>query len=253
VTAQQTPLFQYALRLGDTCLILSHRLSEWAGHAPVVEEELALANVALDLLGQAQLWLGLAGEVEGASRGADKLAYLRDAREFRNLLLVEQPNGDFACTMARQLFFDAWHLLLLRELARSIDTRIADIAAKALPEATYHLGRSRDWMVRLGDGTDESHRRAQAAIDDLWMYTGELFEMDEVDQALLADGVAVDLAALRQPWLEQVAETLREATLELPKSDWAQRGGKRGVHSEHLGYVLADLQFLQRAYPNATW
>lgn len=253
MSTDQISLFQYVLRQGDNCLILSHQLSEWVGHAPAIEEELALANVALDLLGQARLWLDLAGEVEGKGRDADKLTYLRDAGEFRNVLLVEQPNGDFALTMARQMFFDVWHYLMLAELSRSADTRIADIAAKALPEVTYHLERSRDWVIRLGDGTDESHRRMQAAIDDLWIYTGELFEMDEVDQALLADGIAVDLAALRPLWLKHVAETFDEAILEMPASDWAQRGGKRGRHSEHLGYLLAELQFLQRAYPNAIW
>jgi ring-1,2-phenylacetyl-CoA epoxidase subunit PaaC len=247
------PLFEYLLRLGDNCLILGHRLSEWVGHSPAIEEELALANVALDLLGQTQLWLGLAAETEGKGRDADKLAYLRDAGEFRNLILVEQPNGDFAHTMARQFHFDAWHYLLLQGLAQSKDDRIAGIAAKAMKEVSYHLRRSGDWVITLGDGTEESHRRMQAAIDDLWMYTGEMFEMDAVEQALLTQGVAVDCAGLRRPWLEHVSATLTEATLELPRSSWALRGGKRGVHSEHLGYVLAEMQFLQRAYPNATW
>jgi ring-1,2-phenylacetyl-CoA epoxidase subunit PaaC len=247
------PSFEYLLRLGDNCLILGHRLSEWCGHGPVLEEDLALANVALDLIGQAKLWLGLAGEIEGKGRNADRLAYLRDSREFRNLLLVEQKNGDFAVTMARQLFFDAWHYLLLRELRASADGRIAEIADKAVKEVAYHLERSRDWTLRLGDGTEESHRRMQKAVDTLWVYTGEMFEMDEVDKALSASGVAVDLAALREPWLEHVGATLEEATLAQPKSGWMQRGGKRGVHSEHLGYLLAEMQFLQRAYPGAAW
>jgi ring-1,2-phenylacetyl-CoA epoxidase subunit PaaC len=249
----QDPLFEYLLRLGDNSLILGHRLSEWSGHAPVLEEELALGNIALDLIGQTQLWLSLAGEVEGKGRDADKLAFLRDAGGYRNVLLVEQPNGDFARTMTRQFFFDTWHYLLLQGLTQSTDTRIADIAGKSLKEVAYHAERSRDWVVRLGDGTEESHRRMQRAIDDLWVYTGELFEMDEIDRTLLTQGLAVDLAALRQPWSEQVGRTLEEATLEQPKQGWAQRGGKRGVHSEHLGYLLAEMQFLQRAYPNATW
>jgi ring-1,2-phenylacetyl-CoA epoxidase subunit PaaC len=195
----------------------------------------------------------LAGEIEGKGRDADKLAYLRDARDFRNILLVEQKNGDFGVTMTRQFFFDTWHYLLLRELEKSKDPRVAEIAQKAIKEVAYHLERSRDWVIRLGDGTEESHRRVQKAVDLLWVYTGEMFEMDEVDRALLASGVGVDLAALREPWLEHVGATLEEATLEQPKSGWMQRGGKRGLHSEHLGYLLAEMQFLQRAYPGATW
>jgi ring-1,2-phenylacetyl-CoA epoxidase subunit PaaC len=250
---QQDALFEYLLRLGDNALILGHRLSEWCGHSPALEEDLALSNVALDLIGQTQLWLNLAGEVEGKGRDADKLAYLRDGRDFRNVLLVEQPNGDFAVTMARQFYFDAWHYLLLRELAGSKDPRIAEITAKGLKEVTYHLERSRDWVLRLGDGTEESHRRMQSAIDDLWMYTGELFESDEIDQAMAREGLGPDLATLHEPWLGLVRATAEEATLSLPQPGWAQKGGKRGIHSEHLGYILADLQFLQRAYPNATW
>jgi ring-1,2-phenylacetyl-CoA epoxidase subunit PaaC len=249
----QDALFEYLLRLGDNALILGHRLSEWCGHSPALEEDLALSNVALDLIGQTQLWLNLAGEVEGKGRDADKLAYLRDARDYRNVLLVEQPNGDFALTMARQFYFDAWHYLLLRELTGSKDSRIAEIAAKGLKEVTYHLERSRDWILRLGDGTEESHRRMQTAIDDLWMYTGELFESDEVDQAMVREGLGPDLTMLHEPWLGLVRATAEEATLTLPQPGWAQKGGKRGLHSEHLGYILADLQFLQRAYPNATW
>jgi ring-1,2-phenylacetyl-CoA epoxidase subunit PaaC len=250
---QQDALFEYLLRLGDNALILGHRLSEWCGHSPALEEDLALSNVALDLIGQTQLWLNLAGEVEGKGRDADKLAYLRDGRDFRNVLLVEQPNGDFAVTMARQFYFDAWHYLLLRELTGSKDSRIAEIAAKGLKEVTYHLERSRDWVLRLGDGTEESHRRMQTAIDDLWMYTGELFESDEIDQAMAREGLGPDLATLHEPWIGLVRATAEEATLSLPQPGWAQKGGKRGIHSEHLGYILADLQFLQRAYPNATW
>ncbi|HJS86234.1 MAG TPA: 1,2-phenylacetyl-CoA epoxidase subunit PaaC [Acetobacteraceae bacterium] len=251
--AVPNPLFEYLLRLGDNCLILGHRVSEWCGHGPILEEDLALANVALDLIGQAKLWLTLAGEVEAEGRDADKLAYLRDAGEFRNLLLVEQKNGDFAFTMTRQFLFDTWHYLLLRELRRSTDSRVAEIADKAEKEAAYHLERSGDWVVRLGDGTQESHRRMQRAVNILWPYAGELFEMDEIDDALLRPGVSVDLAALRHPWHEHVGAMLEQATLEQPKSGWAQRGGKRGIHSEHLGFLLAEMQFLQRAYPGASW
>lgn len=240
---------EYLLRLGDNCLILGHRLSEWVGHAPVLEEDLGLANISLDLIGQAQNWLGLAGEIEGEDHDADWFAYRRDAAEFRNCLLVEQPNGDFAHTMARQLYFDLWHVLLLERLARSQDERIAAIAAKALKEATYHLERSRDWVIRLGDGTAESRRRMQAAINELWNFTGELFESDDIDAAV----GAVDAAEMVPLWREQLQRILTEATLTLPQEDWMRSGGRRGIHSEHLGYLLAEMQFLQRAYPDARW
>lgn len=248
------PLFDWLLRQGDSCLVLGHRLSEWCGHAPVLEEDIALANVALDLIGQARFWLTLAGEVEGAGRDENQLAYLRDAHAYRNVLLVEQKNGDFAVTMTRQFLFDAWHWLLLGELQKSSDQRVADIAAKAVKEVAYHLERSRDWVVRLGDGTEDSHRRMHRAVDQLWPFTGELFEMDEVDRAMFERGIAVDLAGLLSPWLELVRATFDEATLPTPDPDaWMQKGGKRGRHSEHLGYLLAEMQFVQRAYPGATW
>lgn len=244
-------LFDYLLRLGDNALILSQRLGEWCGHGPVLEEDIALTNVALDLLGQARLWLGYAGEL--VNRDEDQLAFLRDAGEFRNVLLVEQPNGDFAHTMARQFFFDSWHFLLLEKLCESSDERIRGIAAKSLKEVTYHLRRSTDWVIRLGDGTEESHARMQTAIADLWMYTGELFEMDAVEEEMRQSGVGCDLAALAAPWSAEIARVFSAATLEIPKQSWMQRGGKRGVHSEKLGYILAELQFLQRAYPGAKW
>ena len=197
---------EYLLRLGDNCLILGHRLSEWVGHAPVLEEDLGLANVSLDLIGQAQNWLGLAGEIEGEDRDADWFAYRRDAGEFRNCLLVERPNGDFAHTMARQLYFDLRHVMLLERLAHADDERIAGIAAKALKEATYHLERSRDWVVRLGDGTAESRRRMQEAIDELWNFTGELFESDEVDES----GAQVGAAAIAGDWRRRLADILAD-------------------------------------------
>ncbi len=246
-------LFEYLLRLGDNCLILSQRLSEWCGHGPVLEEDIALTNVALDLLGHARFWLSYAGEVEAAGRDEDKLAFLRDAGDFRNLLIVEQPNGDYGVTTARQFYFDTWHQLLLQKLQYSSDRRIAEIAAKALKEVTYHLERSCDWVIRLGDGTPESHARIQSAVDDLWMYTGELFEMDAVDAEMVARGIGVDFAGLHEAWLDRVEKTFTEATLTLPAGKWMQRGGKQGVHTEKLGYILADMQFLQRAYPGAQW
>ncbi len=249
----QGPLFEYLLRLGDNCLILCQRLSEWCGHGPVLEEDIALTNVALDLLGHARFWLSYAAEVEGVGRDEDNLAFLRDAGEYRNILLLEQPNGDYAMTTARQWFFDTWHLQLLNGLQQSSDSRVAAIAQKASKEVSYHLERSTDWVIRLGDGTSESRRRMQAAVDELWTYTGEFFEMDDVDAEMVRNGIGVDLESLRPAWTEQVEKTLAEATLQVPAGKWMQRGGKRGVHSEKLGYLLAEMQFLQRAYPGARW
>jgi ring-1,2-phenylacetyl-CoA epoxidase subunit PaaC len=246
-------LLEFLLRTGDNTLILGHRVSEWCGHSPVLEEDIALANVALDLIGQTQLWLGLAGEVEGKGRTADNLAYLRDASEFRNVLLVERPNGDFGMTLMRQFLFDAWHFELLTALQVSSDKRVAEIAAKALKEVSYHLERSADLVIRLGDGTDESRRRMQNALDELWSYTGEQFVTDACDEALAAAGIAPTPASLKPKWDATVGRVLGEATLTAPSSAYVHKGGKRGVHTEHLGFILADMQFLQRAYPGATW
>ncbi len=246
--------FEYLLRLGDSALILGQRLGEWIGHGPVLEEDIAQANVALDLIGQARMWLAYAGELEGKGRDEDKLAFLRDTGEFRNALLVEQPNGNYADTLARQFLFDAWHHALLEGLAGSNDARIAEIAAKALKEVGYHLERSSDWVIRLGDGTDESRTRMQAAIDALWTYTGELFEPDAVDAELVEQGIAVDPASLREGWLKLVGAVLAEATLTMPSPEaWMLQGSKQGRHTEHLGYILAEMQFLPRAYPGAPW
>ena len=251
--AESAALFEFLLRMGDNALILGHRVSEWCGHSPALEEDIALSNTALDLIGQTQLWLALAGEVESRGRSADDLAYLRDGLDFRNVLLVERPNGDFGKTLMRQFLFDAWHYLLLKALKGSSDRRIAEIAEKASKEVAYHLDRSRDLVIRLGDGTAESHRRMQDALDDLWPYTGELFMGDASDAAVAADGVAPEPASLKASWDELVAETLAEATLKTPADGYMQKGGKRGVHTEHLGFILSDLQFLQRAYPGGTW
>ena len=246
--------FEYLLRLGDNVLVLSQRLTEWVGKGPALEEDMALANTALDLMGQARLWLGYAGEVESAGRGEDQLAFGRDAHQFRNLLLVERPNGSYADTLMRQYLFDSWHLPLLEQLTRSSDERIAGIAEKARKEVGYHLRRSSDLVVRLGDGSDESHRRMQRALDDLWMYTGELFSTDSVDEVLQAQGVAASVAELREPWLAQLGRTLGAATLRMPDpAAWMQKGGKQGRHSEQMGFLLAEMQFLQRAYPGQQW
>lgn len=252
-TVSNSDLFEWLLRLGDNALILGHRCSEWCGHAPALEEDIALANMALDLIGQTQLWLGLAGEVEGKGRTADNLAYLRDAHEFRNVLLVERPNGDFAFTLMRQFLFDAFHIELLESLKSSSDKRVAEIAEKAAKEVAYHYERSADLIIRLGDGTQESHNRTQAALNSLWSYTGEMFQDDAVDEAMAEAGIAPLPSALKARWEARVYPVLAEATLKVPDSKYAHKGGKRGVHTEHLGYILADLQFLQRAYPGCTW
>jgi ring-1,2-phenylacetyl-CoA epoxidase subunit PaaC len=247
------PVFEFCLRMGDTTLVLGQRVSEWCGHAPVLEEDIALANVALDLIGQAQMWLGLAGEVEGQGRDADALAFRRDAGAFRNLLLVERPNGDFGHTIMRQFLFDAWHLPMLRALSGSAEPRVAGIAAKAEREVAYHLERSADLVIRLGDGTAESHGRMQAALDALWPWAGEMFAGDAVDAALAAEGIAPDPAALRSAWDDTVGAVLAEATLARPEGSFFHRGGRAGRHTEHLGHLLAEMQFLQRAYPGAEW
>ena len=215
---------------------------------------MALTNVALDLIGQARMWLGYAAELDGEGRTEDQLAFLRDAHQFTNLLLVEQPNGNYADTVARQFFFDTWHYFLLEALGTSTDTRIAEIAGKSIKEVTYHVRRSADLVVRLGDGTELSQLRMQQAIDRLWMYTGEMFAADAIDHAVIEAGVAPSPVELRSKWLEHVTEVLGEATLQIPSPDaWMQSGGKQGRHTEHLGYLLAEMQFLQRAYPGATW
>ena len=244
----------YLLRQGDNALILSQQLCQLCGKGPALEEDMALSNVALDLLGQTRMWLGYAGELEGKGRDEDRLAFLRDAHEYRNCHLVEQPNGSYAETMMRQFFFDTWHYFLMDGLTRSSDLRIKEIAEKSIKEVTYHLRRSGDLVVRLGDGTDVSHARMQAAVDELWMYSGEMFIYDAVDNAMVEEGVAPPAEQLRKMFLDHVAEVFEEATLKMPPVDaYMQRGGKQGRHTERLGYILAEMQFLQRAYPGAQW
>jgi ring-1,2-phenylacetyl-CoA epoxidase subunit PaaC len=244
----------YLLRLGDNALILSQQLAQWCGKGPALEEDMAQTNVALDLLGQTRMWYEYAAELEGKGRDEDQLAYLRDAHEFRNCLLLEQPNGNYADTLVRQFYFDTWHYFLIEGLTRSSDARIAAIAEKSLKEVTYHLRRSGDLVVRLGDGTDVSHARTQAAADELWMYSGEVFAYDAIDEAMVAAGVAPAAEQLRAQWLAHVGDIFAEATLAMPPADaWMQGGGKQGRHSEHLGYILAEMQFLQRAYPGVSW
>ena len=246
--------FEFCLRMGDNTLVLGHRVSEWCGHAPVLEEDIALANTALDLIGQTQLWLGLAGEVEGKGRDADRLAFHRDVWDFRNVLLCEVPNGDFGRTLMRQFLFDAWHSLYLGRLLKSGDKRVAEIAEKAGKEVAYHLERSADTVVALGDGTEESHQRMQDALAYLWPYVGEMFASDAVDATVAEAGIAPDPASLREEYDALVGRILKNATLELPESRFAHKGGRDGrMHTEHLGHMLTQMQWLQRAYPDANW
>lgn len=253
IQVSETPLVLYTLRRADDALVLGHRLSEWCGHAPILEEDMALANMGLDLLGQARELYSYAAKVEGRDNDEDKLAYLRDVRQYRNLLLLEQPNDDFARTMVRQLFYSALADLYWRAMMKSSDQTLAAIAARSEKESAYHLRHSSEWIIRLGDGTEESHARAQAAVDHLWAFTGEMFAVDESEQALIHKGVAIDPATLRPLWLKTISDVLAEATLALPSSEWMQQGGRSGRHSEHLGHLLSELQYMQRSFPGLTW
>jgi ring-1,2-phenylacetyl-CoA epoxidase subunit PaaC len=253
IQVTETPLVLYALRRADDALILGHRLSEWCGHAPILEEDMALSNIALDLLGQARELYSFAAKVERRDNDEDRLAYLRDVRQYRNLLLVEQPNGDFAHTMARQLLYSAFADLYWRAMTRSGDATLAAVAAKSEKESAYHLRHSSEWIIRLGDGTEESHARAQAAIDGLWAFTGEMFSVDDSERGLIDAGIAVDPATLRAQWLKDISDIVDEATLALPSNDWMQQGGRSGRHSEHLGHLLSELQSMQRTFPGLTW
>lgn len=246
-------LFQYLLRLGDDRLVLGHRLSEWCGHGPILEEDIALANIALDLIGQATLYLKLAGETEGKGRSEDDLAYFRDAIDYRNVQLVEMPNGDYAMTMVRQFFFDVFSYHVLEQLQSSKHNEIAGIAAKGFKEVRYHVRHSSEWVVRMGDGTEESHNRAQKAVNDLWRYTGEMFQADDVDRAMLSEGIGADLDAIKPKWNEIVADVLNRATLVIPDDPPAMTGGRRGRHTEYLGHMLSEMQIVARSHPGAQW
>lgn len=248
-----TPLFEYLLRLGDDRLVLGHRLSEWCGHGPILEEDIATTNIALDLLGHATMFLRLAGQREAEGRDEDALAYWRDEPEFRNLQLCELPNGDFGFTIMRQFLFDAWSFHLLEALARSSDAELGAVAAKALKETRYHLRHSGEWVQRLGDGTEESHGRMQAALDQLWPWTGELGYQDTVDQALRSEGVVPDLEPLREPWEVMTRDVIARATLHIPEGPMRMTGGRFGRHTEHLGHLLAELQIVARSHPGAKW
>ncbi|MFK3659001.1 1,2-phenylacetyl-CoA epoxidase subunit PaaC [Scandinavium sp. NPDC088450] len=248
----QDSIATYALRLGDNCLVLAQRLSAWCGHAPELEIDLALANIGLDLLGQARNFLSYAAERQGKG-DEDTLAFHRDEREFRNVLLVEQPNGNFADTIARQLLMDAWNVALFSRLVNSKDAQLAAIAAKSIKEARYHLRFSRGWTERLGGGTELSAERMQSAINNLWRFTAELFHADELDIQLSEQGIAVDPRELQEAWLAEITSALTAAELSVPQEQPYRIGGKDGLHTEHLGPMLAEMQYLQRAYPGQQW
>ncbi|NUO01099.1 MAG: phenylacetate-CoA oxygenase subunit PaaC [Saprospiraceae bacterium] len=252
MTLQQAH-FEYLLRLGDNALILGQRLSEWCGHGPVLEQDIAITNISLDLIGQARSLLEYAGKLEGKGRTEDDLAFLRDAWDFRNVLLVEQPNQDWAFTIVRQFFFDAFHYPLLEQLTESKDEHLAAIAKKSIKEVAYHLRYSSEWMIRLGDGTEVSHKKMQTALDELWMFSGEFAIADEVDLLMATAGIGANMDLVQQAYLEKTEAILLEATLQKPTDDWMQRGGKTGTHTEHLGFILAEMQFMQRAYPGQKW
>lgn len=253
ITVADAPLLRYVLGRADDALMLGHRLSEWCGHGPMLEEDMALANLALDLIGQARALYTYAAEVEGAGRDEDAYAYLRDERGYRNVLLVEQPNGDFAATIVRHFLYAAWADPYWRAMTRSTDATLAAIAAKAEKELAYHLRHTGEWVIRLGDGTAESHDRTQRALDDLWWLTGECAELEDGAEALVTSGVVVDPAPLQTVWHDTVSRVLTEATLAVPTGGVMRTGGRRGQHSEHLGHLLTELQYLQRAHPGATW
>jgi ring-1,2-phenylacetyl-CoA epoxidase subunit PaaC len=246
-------LFEYLLRLGDNTLIAGHRLSEWCGHGPQLEEDIALINVSLDLIGRTRSWLQYAAEVEGKGRTEDDLAFKRDDIFFRNNFLTEQPNGDYAQTILKQFLFDAFTYFQYTELANSTDATIAAIAKKSLKEIQYHVRHSRDWTLRLGDGTDESNARMQKALNFLWRFTEDMFDMDETDVELLKSGIACDNQKVKAEWQNLVLSTLSEANLQVPENTFFAKGTRNGIHTEHLGFLLAEMQYLPRAYPNANW
>lgn len=249
----KTALFQYLLRLGDNASILGHRLGEWCGHGPELEEDIAVTNVSLDLIGHARSLYTYAGEVEGKGKTEDDIAYLRQEREYVNALICELPNGDYGYTIARQFLFDQFNHLLYTELLNSKDETIAAISAKAVKEINYHLRRSTEWVLRLGDGTEESHNRIQESFNNIWAYTGDMFVQDDADKAIIEAGIGPDLNTLLPIWKEKVKATLAEATLAMPEGEWMHSGSKTGRHTESMGHLLSELQYMQRAYPGCEW
>ena len=250
---QKGLLYKYILGIADNSLILGQRLGELCGHGPTLETDIALTNISLDLLGQVRSYYQHAAKIAGDDRNEDTIAMMRPEREYVNVLLVEQPNTDFAYTIARQFLFDVYHYMFLAELQNSSDETLSAIAKKSIKEVSYHLRFSSDWIKRLGDGTEESHKRIQKAINDLWTYTDELFHQTESDKIMITEGVGVDTSKLKDQYYKQISEVLDEATIEVPDLKYFQKGGKQGVHTEHMGYILAELQYMQRAYPNMSW
>jgi len=246
-------LYKYILGIADNSLILGQRLGELCGHGPSLETDIACTNISLDLFGQVRSYYQYAAKIIGDGRSEDDIAMLRKEREYVNVLLVEQPNRDFAYTMARQFLFDVYHLLFLNELQKSKDVTLSAIAAKSIKEVSYHQRFSSDWVKRLGDGTEESYQKMQSAIDGLWTYTDELFHQTEIDKIIVSEGIGVDVTQLKETYYNLVSELLQEASLSTPESKWFQKGGKQGIHTEHLGYLLSDLQYMQRTYPNMEW
>jgi ring-1,2-phenylacetyl-CoA epoxidase subunit PaaC len=253
IQVSKDPVVQYLFRLGDTCLIHAQRLSEWCGHAPVLEEDIALSNIALDLVGQARAVLTHAGRLHGTSYDEDQLAFLRDERDYLNLTMVELPRGDFAFGMVRNLMLATFLKLMWERLTASADKELAGIADKARKEARYHQEHAADWVIRLGDGTGESKRRTQDALQRLWPYTAEIFEADAVDEQAVTSGLGPRWADLRPAWLAEVSSVLSDATLDIPNDSPFRSTGKHGRHSEHMGYILTEMQYLQRTFPGAVW
>ena len=246
-------LYKYILGIADNSLILGQRMGELCGHGPSLETDIACTNISLDLFGQVRSYYQYAAKIADDGRAEDDIAMLRKERDYVNVLLVEQPNTDFAYTMARQFLFDVYHLLFLKELQKSKDLTLSAIATKSIKEVSYHQRFSSDWIKRLGDGTEESHQKIQDAIDGLWTYTDELFHQTDADKAMVKEGIGVDVAVLKDKYYQLVNNILDESTLTIPESKWFQKGGKQGIHTEHLGYLLSDLQYMQRAYPNMSW
>ncbi len=246
-------LYKYILQIADNNLILGQRLGELCGHGPNLETDIACTNISLDLLGQTRSYYQYAAKIQGEQKTEDDIAFLRIEREYVNVLLVEQPNTDFGYIIARQFLFDVYHLLFLKELQKSSDETLVAIAKKSIKEVSYHQRFSSDWIKRLGDGTEESHHRIQKAINDLWTYTNELFQQTDADNAMIEKGIGVDLSKLKDAYYKKVSEVLKIATLEIPESKWFQKGGKQGIHTEHFGFLLSDLQYMQRTYPNMKW
>lgn len=246
-------LIQYIYGIADNALILGQRLGELCGHGPSLETDIAMTNIALDLFGQVRSYYQYAAKIQGNNTTEDTIAFLRKEKEYKNVLLVEQPNTDFAYSITRQFLFDMFHIELLNELQNSKDETLAAIARKSIKEVSYHVRFSSDWMRRLGDGTEESNQKVQTAVNDLWVYTDELFHQTDADKAMVSEGIGVDVTQLKQSYYQKVSAILEEATIEVPKMEYFQKGGKQGIHSEYMGYILTEMQYMQRTYPNMNW